>query len=396
MIPLRLTPRLAVAATFAAFGLNAGAWAGASAAVVARVGVSATGFGLALTVMTVVYLAAMSSAAAIAARIGIRRTLLSSLLAMGPMLALLVSARNGLWLGIALALFGALVGLLDSAMNAEGSRVEQRSGKPIFVQFHAVASATTAAFALFGSYLAFRGLGWLIALVVEVGLLVVAVIVAKAIDEPQGEPRIGGIGAAPRVIDAGLAMLGLAIGVSIVCESSALAWSALLLRHDAPTLAAYAGAGAGLFAAFQAAMRFGIDRIRRAVSDRALMLVSYAVAALGLGLVAADLGFAASVLGFAILGVGTGAIVPCGFALAARRPGLSAGAAISAVSFFGLFPRAPAPLLTGFVADALSLSAAFFGLAVLMLIAMAGVGFLVPSPQRTSSRETLAPGGLAK
>jgi len=102
------------------------------------------------------------------------------------------------------------------------------------------------------------------------------------------------------------------------------------------------------------------------------------------------------VLGFAILGVGTGAIVPCGFALAARRPGLSAGAAISAVSFFGLFPRAPAPLLTGFVADALSLSAAFFGLAVLMLIAMAGVGFLVPSPQRTSSRETLAPGGLAK
>ncbi len=392
MTQLRLTPRLAIAVTFAGFGLNAGAWAGASAAVVARIGLSATNFGLALTVMTVIYLAAMSSAGAVAARIGIRRTLLISLLAMGPTLALLVSARDGLWLGVALALFGALAGLLDSAMNAEGSRVEHRLGKPIFVQFHALCSATTAAAALFGSYLAFRGLGWLIALIVEIGLLAAAMIVARAIHEPSGEPRIGGLGAAPRAIDAGLAALGLAIGVSMVCESSALAWSALLLRHDAPTLAAYAGAGAMLFAAFQAAMRFGLDRVRRAVSDRALMLVSYAVAACGLMFISADLGFTASVIGFAILGVGTGAIVPCGFALAARRPGLSAGLAISAVSFFGLFPRAPAPLLTGFVADALSLSAAFFGLAVLMLIAMAGVGFLVPSAQRTLSRETLASG----
>src|ERR1700761_6864255 len=128
---MAMTPRLAILATFAAFGLNAGAWAGASAAVVARVGVSATAFGLALTVMTIVYLAAMSSAGAIAARIGIRRTLLTALLAMGPTLALLVAARDGLWLGGALALFGALAGLLDAAMNAEGSRVEHRLAKPI-------------------------------------------------------------------------------------------------------------------------------------------------------------------------------------------------------------------------------------------------------------------------
>ena len=58
-------------------------------------------------------------------------------------------------------------------------------------------------------------------------------------------------------------MLGLAVGVSIVCETSALAWAALLLRKTAPSLAAYAGLGAAFFAGCQSAMRFQIDRLRR-------------------------------------------------------------------------------------------------------------------------------------
>jgi len=66
-----------------------------------------------------------------------------------------------------------------------------------------------------------------------------------------------------------------------------------------------------------------------------------------------------SVLGFAIIGVGTGSIVPCGFALAASRPNVSAGASISAVAFIGGFPRLPSPLVTGAIANAFSLSTAF-------------------------------------
>ena len=112
------------------------------------------------------------------------------------------------------------------------------------------------------------------------------------------------------------------------------------------------------------------------------MSASYLVAAFGLALVGADLGFGVSALGFAVLGAGTGAIVPCGFSLAARRPGLSAGAAISAVSFFGLLPRGPAPLLTGVVAEALSLSTAFLGLSGFMLAGWLAVMFFVPAAPR--------------
>jgi hypothetical protein len=383
---LALSPRRAVAATFAAFGFSLGAWSGASAAIVARVGVSATAFGIALTVFTVLYLVAMSGAGALAERIGARRALLAALLATGPALALLFAARSGAWLTGALAIYGVLGGLTDSTMNAEGARVEQSGAKPIFVQFHAIASGGMAAGAAVGGWLAFEGLAWSAALLAQVTLLAATFAVARAIPDRPGEAARRS--AAPRLrrIDLGLAALGLAVGVSIVCETSAMAWGALLLRKTAPSLAAYAGFGAAFFAGCQSLMRFQIDRLRHAVNDRALMLASYAVAAAGLALVAADLGFAASAAGFAVLGVGTAAIVPCGFSLAARRPGLSAGLAISAVSFFGLFPRAPAPLLTGLVADALSLSAAFAGLAALMLVAMLGVALFVPRAERAFTK----------
>ncbi len=359
-----------------------GVWNGASASVVERVGVSATGFGLALTLFTACYLAAMSGAGAVASRVGVRRALLFALFTMGASLGLAIYARSAGGLFAALSLFGAIGGLMDSTMNAEGARVEQDLGKPIFVQFHAIASGAVGAGALIGSYLAFHGGSWFAIGLAEACLLGTALAVAGAIVErPADAARLKGTPSL-RGMDLGLAMLGLAVGVSIVCEGSALAWSSLLLRRASPDLAAFAGIGAAFFAGFQSVVRFQVDRVRRRFSDRALMLASYAVASVGLSIVAVDKGFGITVFGFAVIGAGTAAIVPCGFSLAARRPGLSAGLAISTVSFFGLFPRAPAPLVTGLVADAFSLSVAFFGLCVLMLAAMLGVALFVPRQTR--------------
>ena len=379
---MKLSPRRAVAATFAAFGVVMGVWNGASAGVVERIGLSGAGFGLALTAFTVFYMAGMSGAGALAARVGVRRALLGALLTMGAALGLTLWAGGAVMLVVALSLLGAIGGLMDSAMNAEGARVEQGLGKPIFVQFHAIASGAVALGAAIGSYLAFHGAGGAAVGLAQAGLIGAAAAVAGAICEtPADAARLKG-GSRLKGVDGALAILGLAVGVSIVCEGSALAWSGLLLRRAAPELAAYAGLGAAFFAGFQSLVRFQVDRVRRMVSDRALMLASYALAALGLMIVAADRGFGLTVLGFAVIGAGTAAIVPCGFSLAARRPGLSAGLAISAVSFFGLFARIPAPLLTGLVADALSLSVAFFGLGLLMLAGMAGVAFFVPREAR--------------
>ena len=90
----------------------------------------------------------------------------------------------------------------------------------------------------------------------------------------------------------------------------------------APKLAAISGLGAAFFSACQAALRFNVDAIRVRVADLRIIIASFAIAAAGFGLVSVQAGFAASVAGFALIGVGTGPIVPCSFALAARQASL--------------------------------------------------------------------------
>ena len=183
-----------------------------------------------------------------------------------------------------------------------------------------------------------------------------------------------------------LIVIGVVVGVSITCESATLAWSSALLRAEAPKMAAIAGLGGTFFSLCQSTLRFNADRMRARYGDRNLIAVSVAVAALGLSIVALPYGFYVSALGFAIIGVGTGSIVPCGFALAATRPGVSPSAGISAVAFVGMTARLPAPIIIGSVAQTYSLSAAFLLVAALMLLALVAVLLLIPVSPGSSGK----------
>ena len=365
-------------------------WSGSSGAILARAGVGAWAFGIALTCFTGAYLAAMSSGAVVARRFTVKRTLIAVLLAIGPVLAALLMASTAIAIFFPLIAYGVLAGLLDGTMNAEGARIERRLGIPIFARLHGGASAGGAVGAILGSVLATSAAPWASGQIAEAVLAGAALLVAFAI-EPDAGDRVGGPVVIPaRILSLSLVVLGLTIGVSITCESATISWSALLLRREAPQLAAFAGLGAAFFFACQAAFRINADALRSLASDRSLMLLSFLVAAAGLGIVAARLGFAANVIGFAIVGIGTASIVPCGFALAAAQPRISAGAAISAVAFFGGLPRLPAPFLTGAIADALSLSTAFCCLSALLLIAFAAVIIFIPALPRAARRPRLA------
>ena len=161
-----------------------------------------------------------------------------------------------------------------------------------------------------------------------VALWAAAAAVEFAVAADRGEP-VGAVAVDRRAFASrSLAALGLVIGACIACESAAIAWSGLVLRREAPELAAFAGLGASFFAGCQALQRFNVDRLRARVADRRLIVASLAVASLGFSLVAFEPGFALSVVGFAIIGFGTGAVVPCGFALAATQPGASAAAGL--------------------------------------------------------------------
>jgi len=379
VLALSPTPRAAIAAMFIAFGLGIGFWFGASATILLRVGVGASTFGVALTAFTGAYLVAMSSAGALSRRFTVKRTLVAAALAMGPVLAALLLVSETFAFFVGLIVYGFLAGVVDLTMNAVGARVERGLGRPILARLHGGASAGAAIGAISGSVIAASAAPWASSLVVALALLAAVALVVVGVPRDFAD----GVGAVAvnraGLLSRTLIVVGLVIGVSIACESAAMSWSALILRREAPQWAAFSGLGAAFFAACQASLRFNVDRLRARVDDRRLIVASLGVAAMGFLVVAAHAGFGVSVVGFAVIGFGTGAVVPCGFALAASRPGVSPAAGLSMAALFGSFARLPAPLVTGAVADAFSLSSALALFAGLLALAVAATLVFIPA-----------------
>jgi hypothetical protein len=112
------------------------------------------------------------------------------------------------------------------------------------------------------------------------------------------------------------------------------------------------------------------------VSDLHIIVASFAIAAAGFALVSVHAGFAASVAGFALIGVGTGPIVPCGFALAARDAAAGPAVGLASASLFSTLTRLPAPLATGAIAQTLSLPIAFAAFALALFTTGAATGVI--------------------
>jgi hypothetical protein len=376
----------AVAAVFFAFGVGLGLWGGASGAILARTEVDAGAFGVILTVYAGAYLMAMSASGALAHRFGVERTLAVGAIVIGATLCALLNAGSAVWLTIALIMAGFVCGVVDVAMNAEGARIERRLGGSILARLHAAASAGMALGAILGSLILAGAMPWaagVLAALVLAGAGVAYDRAARA-DSPPPSP-VGtsswrkGLSFVPALIG-----LGFVIGVSIAAELAASLWSTLLLREEAPKLAAISGLGAAFSSSCQAALRFNADAIRARISDIHIIVASFVIAGAGFALVGIQAGLAASVAGFALIGVGTGPIVPCGFALAARQSKAGPATGLASASLFSTLTRLPAPLATGAIAQMLSLPTAFAAFALaLATTAAATAAFASTGPARS-------------
>jgi hypothetical protein len=236
---------------------------------------------------------------------------------------------------------------------------------------HAAASLAFAIGALGGSLIATQGApGWC-------ALVVLVVIAPVALAQHRLGPRAptaaaGPLGAGPTVQQLasvpnpatqpspathGILRMGVILGLTIAAEITAQMWSARFLEQQAAALAAYAGAGAAIFAGFQALIRL--------VGD------SLGVATLGFITVASASSFGQSLLGFAMVGLGTACVVPCCFALTAQQAGHDgAGSALGLVSLVAGALRLPTPLVLSAVAAQWSDATAFAGVAGGLLIAL--------------------------
>jgi MFS family permease len=372
---------------FFALGLGIGLWGGASGAILARARIDAAAFGFILTLYTAAYLAAMSAGGALSHRYGARTVLGVSAVAYGGGLCALLNAGSAPIVGGVLVACGLLGGVVDVTMNAEGARIERTLGRPILARLHAAASAGMAIGAILGSLLIASAAPWLAGLAAAFALTAAGVAYDRAArEEPLAKPAV--VAVSRRLLfTPALIGLGIVIGISIAAETAALLWSSLLLRAEAPRLAAIAGLGAAFFSACQATLRFNADFVRLRISDRRIILASFAIAAVGFAVVAAQGGFGWSVLGFALIGVGTGPIVPCSFALAARQTPAQPAVGLSSASLFSAATRLPAPLVTGAIAQSFSLPIAFAAFALVLAVASAGLaGAALAKP------DTRAPG----
>ncbi|CAD5371987.1 Major facilitator superfamily MFS_1 [Rubrivivax sp. A210] len=368
--PAGLSPRAVVTAVFFSYAIGLGLWAGSIPALSLHTGLGVAALGLALTLHTGAYIAAMAGGGQLARIVPPRRLMLMALAANLPCYAVLFTADTPAVLMAALALLGLGLGLLDLAMNTEGTAVERDLGRPVLLAMHAAASAAFALGALGGSLIASRaGPGWCAVLVLGVTLPVALAVCRLG---PRAQARVAPLAVPSRGFGArtGVARIGIVLGLTIAAEMAAQMFSARFLVSQAAELAAYAGAGAAVFAGVQAVVRLLGDALRRRLGDPRVIVISLALAALGFATVATSSQFPQSLLGFALVGLGTACVVPCCFALIARGAGDGAAAALGMASLVAGAIRLPTPLVLGAVVAAWSDALAFAGIAGGLLVAL--------------------------
>ena len=264
----------------------------------------------------------------------------------------------------ALVLFGAMIATVDVAMNAQAVIVEQAAGGPMMSGFHGLFSCGGLVGSALMSLLLHEA-----ATPLTATLVIAAAAALTLLSQAPGMlPRAAPPPASPRQLPHGrLALIGALCFISFMAEGAVLDWSAVLLRFDLGATAGLAGAG---YAAFSLAMTVGRlsgDALQRRVAPATVLRLG-AVLATGGFLLLTALPFVATALaGCALIGLGLANMVPALFSAAARTPGMTPGAAISAASALGYIGLLAGPGLIGVVANATSLPFALAGLGILVV-----------------------------
>ncbi len=365
-----VSPRAVITLVFIAFGGALGTWAGAVPHITRNAGVDDMELGLGLTAYTIAYVLAM----ALGPRLGRWTTNRAILLAMLPVLGaavvtLSLSAAPAMFF-LALVVFGAVLGLIDLFMNAEASAIETEMARPVFASFHGSASAGVAAFAILASLVAAWTQPWVAGLLAALLVLLAAYAVSRWLAAHRPALVTNALAGSATIDVFPFTLLGLAAGLVIAGETSAIMWSAKLLDQQSAALAAIAGIGVAFFGICHAAIRFAGDSSRARFGDMPLMLGSLVIAAAGFMAIGLSQSFSMSVAAFAVIGFGTACVVPCIFALAARLTSANRAKGIGFISLVAGMPRILAPWMFGWLAETRSTSFAFAICALAMLAAL--------------------------
>lgn len=383
--------RRAVAVVFAVHGAVSGTYATRIPWIQEHLQLSPGRLGLALVLATAGSIVGMPLADRLAHRLGPRAALRWLAVLCCAALVLPAAAPGLLWLGGALFVFGAGLGLLDVAMNAQGVQVEARLGRSVMSSLHGLWSVGGLTGGAVGALAAHAGLDARIHLALAAPVLAAVALVAAhwTPDVPaavQGAEEPPAFALPPR----GVLAIGLVGLCAVFAEGASMDWSGIYLRHET---GADPGLAAGAYTAFactMAAARLAGDAVVRRVGPVRTVRAGGVVATAGGVLVVAAESPWAAVCGFALIGVGIAVVVPLCFAAAGRLTG-SPGRSIAGVATLAYASGLVAPAAVGWIAQASSLSVSFALVTVLAAGLVLGAGVL-----RTGSRGPVADGAGAR
>ncbi|GLQ89437.1 MFS transporter [Dyella flagellata] len=362
--------RRATRLIFLVSGMAMSAWAPMVPYVKLRLGLDDAQLGSALLAFGGGSMLSMPFVGLLAHRLGNRTMIMAAGLLTCLALPMLARVSSVVMLVVTLLYFGAMLGALNVAMNAYAVEVERRSGDRLMSGFHGLFSVG----GLSGAAL----LSALLALGLTLPFAAVAIAVALALtvlwlrDDLRGDANSASvdIGRKSRLglPHARACLLGLLCFVSFMAEGAMLDWSAVFLRDVRGVAPASAGFGYACFSVAMAAGRFSGDRLIARHGPAWAMRVGAGLAAAGFLLVACVPVPAVALLGFVLIGLGASNIVPVMFSAAGRLAGTPPAVAIATATTLGYVGLLSGPALIGFVAHASSLSAAFVGMAGLLVL----------------------------
>lgn len=360
----------ALVLAFLALGVVGGAWGAHIPSVKSHYGMTEASLSLALSAAALGALSALFVSGRVVGVWGARRALLVSGVTMQLGLATVLWWPHPWALALALWVLGMSMSVHDVALNAEGTALEARLGRPILGGLHAgfSAGAMLGALAVAGML----AIGWpathqLLLLGVVLSALVLGI--SRALrgqgdrtDRPANEPSPAGRDFVwPR---GPLLGIGLLIFAGMLSEGVMYDWSVLHLQQSLEWTQDRAALGYAVFAGAMACTRAVSDRARSRWGDGPLLWGSAVVACLGMALTLAFVHPLVSLLGYAAVGMGLAPVVPLLYAAAARVPGSSSAAALAAVSSIGYAGFVVGPPWIGFLADTLGLATALWTIVV--------------------------------
>ena len=364
--------RWAVAAMFLANGFVMGAWAPQIPLLMPRHGVTESALGLLILVLGLGAVSAMLFAGRLISLYGGRRVLSLFSLALIPVLPMVVFSPS-LWvLALFMAVFGAMVGCMDVAMNAQAVVIERRMNKAIMSSSHGFWSL--------GGFIGGSAGAWVIAhwgsevqsLLTAGGVAVIVLAAMPYLLPAEPKPVVVQTVAAPKTRlfpkDLHVWLLGFLALASMVPEGAVLDWAAIYMQKELGSDVFVSGLAFAFFAGAMALMRFLGDTVRNRFGAVRTLRISGWLGAAGMmgGAVATQDWMV--IVSFFVAGLGIANMVPILFSAAGNHPNLPSASAISIVTMVGYCGILVAPSSIGFLAEHVGFRPTYAGLALILIV----------------------------